>query len=82
MGSTTVRVSTATWRLLRELAKEANIPMQEVLQGALEDYRRKQILDQANNAYQKLRDSTTGWAEEVAERREWERTLADGQEND
>jgi hypothetical protein len=56
--------------------------MQEVLARAVEDYRRKRILDQTNAAYAALRADPDAWAEVLAERAELENTLADGLEDD
>lgn len=79
MSSTTVRVSAPTHRTLQELSEQMGIPMQGVLDRAIEDYRRKRLLEQANAGYAALRDDPQAWQEELAERTQWESTLADGQ---
>jgi hypothetical protein len=82
MASVTVRVSKPTHRTLRQLAKEAGQSMQTVLDVAVEEYRRKQFLVQANRTYQALRDNPKAWALELAERRAWDQTLLDDLRDD
>lgn len=80
MSTTTVRLNEEHAKVLRELAKRVNEPMQAVLGKAIEDYRRKVLLEATNEAYAAIRNNRTQWAEEVAERKAWEATLADGLE--
>ena len=78
MTSTTVRVSEPTHRTLRELSEQLGESMQGILDQAIEDYRRKRVLQQANAGYAALRADHEAWKEELAERRDWEATLPDG----
>lgn len=78
MATTTVRLAETTRAALRQLAAETGEPMSVVLEKAVEAYRRQCIFAQANAAYSALRSDPEAWAEELAERREWEGTLADG----
>jgi predicted transcriptional regulator len=78
MGSTTVRVSEHTHALLRELARATGQPLQQVLERAVEHYRREQFFAELNAAYERLRADPVAWADELAERAELEGTLADG----
>ena len=78
MTSTTVRVSEPTHRTLRELAEQLGESMQGILDQAIEDYRRKHLLQRANAGYAALRAHTEAWEEELAERADWEATLSDG----
>lgn len=82
MTTTTIRVSTKTQQTLRQLAQRAGMPMQEVVEQALELYRRKQLLDSANVAYAALRQDSTQWQEWTTERDEWDATVADGLEDE
>jgi hypothetical protein len=50
--------------------------------GALEEYRRRLFLEEANQAFAELRKDPTAWQEELEERRIWDRTLADGLEEE
>ncbi len=78
MSSTTVRVSEPTHRTLRELAEEQGESMQGILDQAIEEYRRKRLLQRANAGYAVLRGDAEAWKEELAERSDWETTLSDG----
>lgn len=80
MSSTTVRLSSEHARLLKELAQQAGEPMQVVLGKAIEELRRKMLLDATNKAYATLKSHPGRWKEEVAERAEWECTLLDNME--
>ena len=44
--------------------------------------RRERIIAQTNAAYAKLRADPEAWAEELAERKLWDNTLADGLEEE
>jgi predicted transcriptional regulator len=78
MASTTVRVSTETHALLRKLAETTGEPLQRVLERAVENYRREQFFAELDAAYDRLQADPVAWEEELAERAEWEATLADG----
>lgn len=53
-------------------------PIDQVLDKAIEEYRRSRLLAESNSAYAKLRANREAWQEELAERHDWEATLADG----
>jgi predicted transcriptional regulator len=78
--TTTIRVSTRTRDLLQELAQRSGGSMQLVLEQALEQYRRQQLLEAANDAYAELRTDESAWADLEHERSDWDSTLADGLE--
>jgi succinate dehydrogenase/fumarate reductase flavoprotein subunit len=78
--TTTIRVATTTRTALRELAQASGESMQQVLDQALELYRRQQVLEQTNAAYAALRADPAAWAAVEAERRAWNATLNDGLE--
>jgi hypothetical protein len=52
--------------------------MQSVLERALEEYRRQQLLEATNAAYAALRSNAEMWPELERERTDWDQTLADG----
>lgn len=81
MLSRTVRIKKETQNTLRELAVSEGKPMQTILALALEEYRRQRFLREANAAYAALRNDHKAWKAELAERKEWNVTLADGQED-
>ncbi len=78
MSSTTVRVTEHTHTLLRELAAATGEPLKTVLEQAVEAYRRELFDAELNAAYERLRADPVAWEEELAERAEWDATLADG----
>lgn len=77
MGSTTVRISQEAKETLRKLSEELDEPMQTVLDTALELYRRRVFLEQANEAFARLRQDAEAWAEEENERSAWDGVLLD-----
>jgi len=77
----TVRIREETKIILRKLAERTGQPMQAILDLAVEEYRRQRFLEEANEAYAALRRNHKAWKTELSERKEWDATLADGQEN-
>jgi predicted transcriptional regulator len=78
MASTTVRVSEHTHELLHKLAAATGEPLQKVLERAVENYRRERFYAEFNAAFERLKADPVAWEEELAERAEWDATLADG----
>jgi hypothetical protein len=54
--------------------------MTEVLDRAIEVYRRQQFLSGLNADFAALRQDQAAWQEELAEREAWDSALADGLE--
>jgi hypothetical protein len=77
-----VRISESTHAALRSLADEGGETMQSVLEKAVEEYRCRRFWDQVEAAAGDLRRDASAWQEELAERRAWDATLADGLEAD
>jgi hypothetical protein len=82
MASETVRIKPETHAKLKELAELEGEPIPEILDKAIEAYRRQKFLEEVNRSFAKLRGDEKAWAQEQAERREWDATLADGLEDD
>jgi predicted transcriptional regulator len=80
MATTTIRVSLRARDLLQELAQTSGSSMQAVLEQALEQYRRQQLLEATNAAYAALRAAPEARANLEQERLAWEQTRADGLE--
>ena len=78
--TTTIRVSTHTRDLLHQLAQRSGTSMQSILEQALEQYRRQQLIEATNAAYAALHTDAEAWADLERERNEWDQTLADGLE--
>jgi hypothetical protein len=64
--------------LLRKLAAASGEPLQKVLERAVENYGREQFYAEFNAAFERLKADPVAWEEELAERAEWDATLADG----
>jgi hypothetical protein len=56
--------------------------MTEVLERALESYRRQRFLEALNEDFSALRKDPAAWASEQDERAAWDATLADGLESE
>ena len=81
MASLTVRISPATHAASRGLAAETDESMTEILDKAIEFYRRQHFLAGLDADFAALREDESGWKEEVAERVLWDATLVDGLEH-
>jgi hypothetical protein len=82
MSEPTVRISEASHRLLKELAEQTGQTMMDVLDQALDGYRRKLFFEQMTAGYAEMRADAEAWAEHLAERRSWDATLMDGLDPD
>ena len=78
--TTTIRVSEKTRDLLNTLARDEGVPMQQIVERALEQYRRQQVLAATNAAYAVLRSNQQAAQEWQAEQDEWDATINDGLE--
>jgi hypothetical protein len=78
MSAPTVRISETSHRILKELAEKTNQTMMDVLDKALDAYRRKLFFEQLNAGYAELQADPEAWAEHLAERNLWDATLKDG----
>jgi predicted transcriptional regulator len=82
MSTATVRISDAAHRILRELAEQTGQTMTEVLDKALDVYRRQVFFEKLNAGYAALRADPEAWAEFEAEQKLWDATLMDGLDPD
>jgi hypothetical protein len=73
---TSVPVSDSTLAKLRELA--VGRTLQEVIDEAVEDLRRKLFFDGLDADFARLQSDPDAWREELRERAEWDTTLPDG----
>ena len=80
MSSLTVRITSSAHAALRALAEETDESMTEILDKAIEAYRRQQFLAGLNSDFEALRRNPAAWEEEQAERTKWDATLSDGLE--
>lgn len=56
--------------------------MQSIIDQAIEDLRRRRMLEATNSAFSALKADKEAWAVEAEERLLWENTLADGDEKE
>jgi hypothetical protein len=82
MASETVRIQPATHAKLKKLAGELGKSMPEVLAAAIDGLYRQRFLEDCNRAYARLKGNHKAWREELAERKAWDTTLADGLEHE
>jgi hypothetical protein len=68
--------------MLKELAGATGQAMTDVLDKALDVYRRKLFFERLNAGYADLRADSVAWAEPLAERKLWDATLMDGLDPD
>jgi len=74
VNSTTVRISLELHELLKSLAEQSSVSMQEILQEALEKYRREKFLEGMNRDF----SQATDYMQEIDE---LDGTVADGLED-
>jgi hypothetical protein len=71
---TTVRISNRGKEILAQLSQEAHSTMTDVLDAALESYRRQRFLEEASSAYAR-RPEESGYHREIAS---FDTTINDG----
>lgn len=79
-ATTTIRVSHRTREIIQELAHDSGLPMQIIVEEAIEAYQGQRLLEATNAAYAALQNDPQAWLELLEERAEWDVTLADGLE--
>ena len=80
MDSLTIRVSRSTHANLRTLAAETGKTMAQIVDEAIESYRRSRFWAEYDAAYTALRADPAVWDEYQREIQAWDTTLADGLE--
>ncbi len=80
--TTTIRVSREVYNDVKTLAKNQNENIQDVIEHAITEYKKKKFFDRLNAAYEKLQSDPAAWSEEQKEREVWDITLSDGLESD
>ena len=67
MSAPTVTISEASYQLLKQLAEQTGQTTLDVLDKALESYRRRLFFEQLNAGYAELRADSGAWADHLAE---------------
>ena len=82
MSSVNVRISSNSYQILKTLSQSKGQSMQSVIDQAIEDLRRRKLLEATNSAFSALKGNPAAWREESDERELWENTLLDGVEQE
>ncbi len=82
MQSVNVRISSQSYQILKSLSQEKGQSMQSVIDQAIEDLRRRKMLEATNEAFSELKTNKKAWKDELKERELWGNTLADGVEKE
>jgi hypothetical protein len=75
--STATRITREDHARLQRLARETGLSQQDVISKALDLYEREHFLRALDEGFAKLREDSSAWAKEQAERAEWDRTNLD-----
>ena len=78
MATATVKISSKARETLKRIALEEGASEQTVLDRADDHYRREKFLRDANSDFAAMKKNRGAWTEELAERKLWDETLADG----
>jgi hypothetical protein len=78
MSHSTVAISETAHRILERLAAQTGQTTTDVLDKALDAYRRKVFIERVNAGYAALRADPAAWAEVERERRSMDGCLMDG----
>ena len=77
-NSALMRISEKASETLRELSRKSGEPMINVMDRAIEEYRRRVFLEETNRAYATLRGDKKASAEFDRELAQWDAALTDG----
>lgn len=77
-----LRVSEEAYSKLHQIALKSGSSKQEILDQALQNLERENILKQANEAYAAVKKDPKLWQEQQEELALWETSLADGLEDE
>jgi hypothetical protein len=75
---TSVQISEKSLEIVRNISERNGLQISDVLDKAVETYRREVFLDDTNRAFETLKEDSVSWQEELEERALWEDTLSDG----
>ena len=75
---TSIQISEKSLEIVRNISERNGLQMSDVLDKAVETYRREVFLDDTNRAFETLKKDSDSWQEELEERALWEDTLSDG----
>ncbi len=79
-ATTTIRISRDVYNVIKYLAKKKNKNIQDIVEKAVNEYKKRRFFEEMNNAYSKLKSNKKHWEEEKKERELWDVSLSDGLE--
>ncbi|MCI0642627.1 MAG: ribbon-helix-helix domain-containing protein [Gemmataceae bacterium] len=82
MATLTVQIADSTQRSLEALSEQTGKSVPEILDKAVEDYRRKHFFEGVDRDFATLKADPDAWAHELEERRLFDNTLMDGLDPD
>jgi hypothetical protein len=82
MSATIIAISEAAHQILQDIAEQTGQSLTDIVDKALDAYRRKLFFEQLNAGYAALRADPKAWTEELEERTLWDATLMDGLDPD
>jgi hypothetical protein len=74
----TVPIKPETYNKLRALAHVTGDSLPDLVDKAIEAYRRQQFLAKCNAAYEAIKSDPRAWSAELNDREAWDCTLLDG----
>ena len=73
-----VQISEKALEVVRQISEQKGLEISDVLDNAVEVYRREVFLEQTSRSFEALKEDPEAWREELEERALWETALADG----
>ena len=73
-----VQISEKALEVVRQISEQKGLEISDVLDNAVEVYRREVFLEQTSRSFEALKEDPEAWREELEERGLWDNSLADG----
>lgn len=73
-----IRISEKALEVVRHISRQKGLDVSDVLDRAVESYRREVFLDEVSRSFQTLKEDSEAWRAEVEERSLWDNSVADG----
>lgn len=73
-----VEISEKSLEVVRHISERKGLDVSDVLDRAVEVYRRELFLEETSRSFQVLKDDPEAWREESEERALWDESLGDG----
>jgi len=73
----TIKISKKSHNILKGISSVFGVSMQVILDDAVEQYQRKELMGQINADFLKLKKNNKLWKDELDERKEWDLSMTD-----